>query len=250
MATATFGKSSYADDGGGNKGKNSNNKDLFLRLKDGDNEVRLVTDPFQYLVHKYKKNPNDKKDFGEKIMCSQLYGSCPVCEADGKAQQRWFYGVIDRATGTYKLLDVSWAVYSKIRDFARNPKIGDPTKYDINILVKRNAPPNDYYNVQSLQKEALSATDIKIIDEKIDEDDLKRRCTPITAENVQKRIDKIHGAPNSAVVNQMSDDYRAKAAAAGKSTSKSTGTAPAVSMTDDEELEETFPDHDQVNAEA
>lgn len=245
MTTATFGKSSYADDGA-NRNKNSNNsKDLFLRLKDGNNEVRIVTDPFQYLVHKYKKNPNDKKDFGEKVMCSQLHGSCAICEADGKAQQRWFYGVIDRVTGTYKLIDVSWAIYSKIKDFANNPKIGDPTKYDINILVKKNAPPNDYYNVQPLQREPLSATDQKIRDENVDEDDLKRRCTPFTVEKVQQKLDKIHGVTGAKAVNQLSDEDRSKSVtkSAGKSNQ-----IPAVSMTDDEELEETFPDHDQASA--
>ena len=53
----TFGEVSWNDDVfGGNEGKkNTNSKDLFLRLEEGSNEMRLVTQPFQYLVHKYKK---------------------------------------------------------------------------------------------------------------------------------------------------------------------------------------------------
>jgi len=232
--TVTFGEVSYESDvfGGDNK-KRETSKDLFLRLKEGTNEVRIVTSPFQYLVHKYKKDANNPKDFGQKVGCSIMHGSCPLCASGDKARPRWFYGVIDRATGTYKVLDVSFAVFSQIRKLARNPKIGDPTKYDINIEVDKNAPPPQYYTVQNLSKEPLSAGDQQLKDN-ADLDDLKRRCTPLTPEQVQKRIDKINGVASS---EPAAANGKKTAAAAAKAPAKT----PAVVMQDENEMAEEFP---------
>jgi hypothetical protein len=232
----TFGEVSYNDDVfAGNEKKNANNKDLFLRLTEGPNEVRLVTNPFQYLVHKYKKDANNPKDFGQKIGCSAIHGSCPLCDLGDKAKPRWFYGVIDRKTGTYKVLDVSFQVFSAIRKLARNPKWGDPTKYDINIEVDKNGGATGYYSVQPLSKEPLTAADQQIKDN-ADLDDLKRRCTPPTAEVVQTRMNKVNGVAPGVAPTPVKAAAGAKAKPAAK--------APVVSMTDDEELEESFPDHD------
>lgn len=224
----TFGEISWNDDVGGFDKKNTNSKDLFLRLDEGSNELRLVTQPFQYLVHKYKKDDKDK--FGQKVNCSAIHGSCPLCAMGDKAKPRWLLGVISRKTGTYKVLDISYAVFSGIRKLAKNTKhFGDPTKYDIDIVVDKNGGPTGYYAVQGLPKEPLSAADQQIKDN-VDLDDLKRRVTPPTAEMVQKRLDKINGVTGTPV-----------AATAGAPVA---ARAPAVSMTDDEELDSSFPSYD------
>jgi len=226
----TFGEVSYADDVYGSDSKKANNKDLFLRLNEGSNELRLVTAPHQYLVHKVKKDPDNPKDFGQKVKCSQLHGSCSLCEAgDDKAKPRWFYGIIDRKTGTYKILDISYQVFSQIRKLARNTqRWGDPTKYDIDIVVDKNGGATGYYSVQPISKEPLSAADQDIKD-KADLDDLKRRCTPLTPEQVTNIVNKIRGA--------------APAVTGTISATKAVAKTPTVSMTDDEELPETFPEY-------
>lgn len=250
MTTQTFGEVSYSDDfGGGKKQFKDNNKDLWLRLTDGDNEVRIVTAPYQYVSHKYKKEGD--QGFGQKVGCTMIHGSCAICDIvaampedtamakkakqDMKAKQRWFYGVIDRKTGTYKVLDVSFAVFSKVRDWARNAKWGDPTKYDVNILVKKNAPPNEYYNVQALPKEPLSAGD-QILKDNADLEDLQRRCTPLTIEQQQTRLNKINGVSTegSAPTGTVKATVVANSSAAKS--------APAVDMSDD--LDEDFPSYD------
>ena len=58
----TFGEVSWNDDVFGGSENKKNSKDLWLRLEEGSNEMRLVTQPFQYLVHKYKKE--DDKGYG------------------------------------------------------------------------------------------------------------------------------------------------------------------------------------------
>lgn len=237
--TSTFGEVSWNDDvfPGSEGKKNTNSKDLFLRLEEGSNEMRLVTQPFQYLVHKYKKEGDP--GFGQKVNCSAIHGSCPLCDLGDKAKPRWLIGVISRKTGTYKILDISFAVFSQIRKLARNTqRWGDPTKYDIDIVVDKNGGATGYYSVQPISKEPLSAADQKIKDE-ADLDDLKRRVTPPTADLVQKRLDKINGLTTDSAPTAGKKAATAKAAPAK---------APAVSMTDDEDLNESFPAYNADNA--
>ncbi len=237
----TFGEVSWNDDvfPGDNK-KQTNSKDLFLRLDEGVNEVRILTQPHQYLVHKYKKNGDT--GFGQKVQCSAVHGSCPLCAMGDKAKPRWLLGVISRKTGTYKILDISFAVFSQIRKLNKNPKFGDPTKYDVNIEVDKNGGATGYYSVQAYNKEALSAAD-QVIKDNIDFDDLKRRITPPTPDRVQARMDKIDGVTTNGATASS-----APAPAAKKSTPKAA--APAVSMTDDEELDKSFPDYEGDNAQS
>jgi len=238
--TTTFGEVDWNSDvfPGDNKQK-VNAKDLFLRLDEGPNEIRLLTQPHQYLVHKYKKDGDT--GFGQKVQCSAIHGSCPLCAGGDKAKPRWLLGVISRKTNSYKILDISFAVFSQIRKLNKNPKFGDPTKYDINIEVDKNGGATGYYSVQAYSKEPLSAAD-QVIKDSIDFDDLKRRVTPPTPDKVQGRIDKINGVTTNGAT---APSAPAPAAAAKKSTKAA---APAVSMTDDEELENSFPSYEDGQA--
>lgn len=223
----TFGEISWNDDFGGDK-KMVNSKDLFLRLDEGSNEMRIITQPFQYLVHRYKKEGDP--GYGQKVYCSSIHGSCPVCELGDKAKPRWLLGVISRKTGTYKILDVSYAVFQDIRKLARNAqRWGDPTKYDIDIIVDKNGGATGYYSVQPISKEPLSAADQQIKDN-VDLDDLKRRVTPPNAEMVQKRLDKLNGIDGSAP-------------GAKKPQGAVPVKKPVVSMTDDD-MSDTFPSYE------
>lgn len=227
----TFGEISWNDDVfAGSEGKKVNAKDLFLRLEEGSNELRLITQPFQYLVHKVKKDPNNPKDFGQKVSCSAIHGSCPLCDMGDKAKARWLLGVISRKTGTYKILDVSYAVFSQIRKLARNvQRWGDPTKYDIDIIVDKAGGPTGYYSVQPISKEPLSASDQAIKDNDVDLDDLKRRVTPLSAEQVAARVEKITGHLPTAT-----------SSVAKSTVVKKTAT---VSVDGDDELSDEFPDY-------
>lgn len=233
----TFGEVSWNDEVFGDSEKSSNSKDLFLRLNEGSNEMRLITQPFQMLVHKYKKEGDP--GFGQKVYCSAIHGSCPLCNLGDKAKPRWLLGVISRKSGTYQILDISFAVFSQIRKLARNTqRWGDPTKYDIDIVVDKNGGSTGYYSVQPISKEPLSAADQHIKDN-IDLDDLKRRVTPPKPEQVQARIDKINGVDAGGTAK--------KVVAASKTVVKAApakAAPPPVSMTDDEDLSDSFPSYD------
>lgn len=235
----TFGEVSWNDDVfGGSEKKQTNSKDLFLRLDEGSNELRLVTQPHMYLVHKYKKEGDT--GFGQKVSCSAVHGSCPLCAMGDKAKPRWLLGVISRKTNSYKILDISFAVFSQIRKLARNTqRWGDPTKYDIDIVVDKNGGATGYYSVQPISKEPLSATDQQIKDN-ADLDDLKRRVSPLQPEQVQKRIDRINGVADAGAPAPAASG---KKAAAPKAAAKPA--TPAVDMSDDSELENSFPNYDE-----
>ena len=227
-------------------------KDTFLRLDEGSNEMRLVTHPYQQMVHKYKKEGDP--GFGQKIPCSKTkipgteeFTTCPLCDEGDRPKPRWLLGVISRKTNTYKILDISYSVFSQIRKLARNTqRWGDPTKYDIDIVVDKKGGATGYYSVQPISKEPLSATDQQIKDN-VDLDDLKRRVTPPTAEYVQKRIDRVNGinvdaapapahaaAPASLSKNGGSS---APSPAPAKTAKGVTKTPPPVMLTDDEDEE-------------
>lgn len=225
---ATFGEVSWSDDSYGDSDKSSNNKDIWLRLEEGSNEVRLVTQPFQYLVHRYKKEGD--QGYGQKVYCSKIHGSCPLCDnmPDNKAKARWLLGVISRRTGKFQILDISYLVFSQIKKLAKNTqRWGDPQKYDVDIVVDKKGGASGYYSVQPVSKEPLSAQDQQIKDS-VDLDELKSKVTPPTPDRVQKRLDKINGVESSA-------------APATKVAS-----APSqVSMTDDEDdMSSSFPAYD------
>lgn len=234
----TFGEISWNDDlgfsGGGEK--KSAGKDSWLRLEEGSNVVRLLTQPHQYLVHKGIKKDGDK-GFGQKVYCSAIHGDCPLCKLGLKASPRWLLGVLDRKSNSYKILDISYQVFSQIRKLARKTEVwGDPTKYDIDIVVDKDGGAAGYYSVQPIPHKPLSAED-QLIRDKADLEDLKRKVSPPTPEQAQKRLDKILGEGGSVAM-------PANAAGKGKTFQKGKS-APAVEMKDeDTDVSDMFPDYD------
>lgn len=225
----TYGEVTW-DDPSFEESEKKNSKDLFLRLDSGDNEMRLLTQPYQYLAHAYKKE--GEPGFGRKVNCSKAHGSCPLCDVGNKPYRRWLLGVISRKTNTYKIIDVKISVLNQIRKYNKNVRWGDPSKYDINIVVDKNGGANGYYTVQPIPKEPLSAAD-QVIKDSVDYEDLKRRITPPTPEAVQKIIDFINKSQDE----QKSNDKSSKPVA------KKQTVAPTPVQTSDEE-DESFPAYD------
>jgi hypothetical protein len=166
-----------------------NNKDLFMRLDSGSNVVRLVTKPHEYLVHRYKVSETDP-GFGERILSSIYHGRDPLIEMGHEPKRRWLVGIIDRKTQAYKILDMSVSVFRGIQKFVRDEDWGDPSQYDIDINVDKQGGATGYYTIVPKPKKPLSAADLEI-KEQVDLEDLKRRCTPPTPDQVQERIDAI-----------------------------------------------------------
>lgn len=182
----------------------SKQENVFLKLKDGDNKVRLLTKPSQFWQHKYK--PPGDKGFGYRVSCSKAGnagGSCPLCDIVAKemrdkvdpknrmvtkAQKRWLVGVIDRDSASYKILDISKTVFQAVQDLFNDSDWGDPIQYDINIKVNKNGGPTGYYGVTPKNAKPLSEADLQLKDEEMDVDDLIQRCQPPTEEEVIEQM--------------------------------------------------------------
>ena len=177
--------------------KSSSNRrsDDFIRLQGGSNVLRLVTRPFQYNFHKFKADPNDKSDYGVKIKCSMPNGSCPLCDLPDdnpgkRVHQRWYIGVIDRRTQSYKILDMSSTVFQAVKGLTQKDKWGDPGNYDIDIVVDKNAGVTGYYSVYPEPKEPLSDQDIEIRKTQVNKELLLKLCEPFTPERALEKMTK------------------------------------------------------------
>jgi hypothetical protein len=205
------------------KAPKEKNENLFMRLDNGNNVIRLVTKPHEYLVHRYKVDEKDP-GFGERVLSSLFHGSDPLVDLGSKPKRRWLVGIIDRKTQSYKILDMSVSVFKSIQELVRDEDWGDPTQYDIDVKVDKNGGATGYYTVIPKSKKPLSKDDLDI-KEKADLDDLKRRCTPPTPAQVQERIDAIKAKRSGTPVASNS---------AGSASSKS-------AHDDDDDGDEDFP---------
>lgn len=171
---------------GGGKSKND-----FLRLNPGSNLIRLLTLPHQYHQHRYE--PDGGKKYGYRINCSrsETEDKCPLCEMApvNKAKRRWFVGVIDRKTGTYKTLDIGYSVFKDIQTLAKGPW-GNPEGYDVDISVDPNGGPSNYYFVSPMPPVPLTAEDMRLREENPAKN-LAARVEAPSPQSVQERLDKI-----------------------------------------------------------
>lgn len=187
----TFGQTSWDIDTGTSFKKNEkSSKDLYLRLDDGNNVIRILTKPFEYMVHKsFKPNAKDP-GWGNRVMSSIFHGRDPLMEAPWnlKPSRRWLVYCIDRKTQSLKLLDLSKSVFDSIKELVRDDSWGDVINYDLNIKVNKSVQGAvGYYTVIPKSKTPLTASDLEL-KQNIDFEDLKRRCTPPLPEEVAKRV--------------------------------------------------------------
>jgi hypothetical protein len=169
---------------GGGKSKND-----FLRLNPGSNLIRLLTLPHQYHQHRYE--PDGGKKYGYRLNCSrsETETKCPLCDMSNKAKRRWFVGVIDRKTGTYKTLDIGYSVFKSIQTLAKGPW-GSPEGYDLDIVVDPNGGATNYYYVSPMPPTPLTADDIRLQEENPAKN-LAAKVEAPTPQSVQERLNKI-----------------------------------------------------------
>jgi hypothetical protein len=168
-------------------------KDEWMKLKKGDNYIRLVSKPFQYNVHKFKfvNGLNGDPGYGEKIKCCKTSADspCPACDLGSRFSQRWYFGIIDRADGRYKIFDMPSSVFTKVDGFRKSAKWGDPQNYDINIVMDPTAAAANYYGVYPDPKEPLSEQDTQIKMTQVDQEGLKKMCQALSLEKASEKIE-------------------------------------------------------------
>ena len=166
----------------------------ILKLVEGKNQLRIVTNPFAYFVHKYR--PVDDPEcipYADKIKCSIANGSCKICELAAETglrslerSKRYYAGVIDRKTQSYKVIEVSPQLKDMLQELYDDDSWGEFSQYDLTIKVTKGSP-SGYYMVTPKGKSPLTAADLEI-KKSVDFEDLKRKCSPSTPEYVVKRV--------------------------------------------------------------
>jgi hypothetical protein len=79
---------------------------------------------------------------------------------DWEVREGYVLLVLDRIDGAARIFRISSSIYGKIRDYAKNPEWGNPTKYDITV-TRTEAPGKAYWDVTpSPNKGDLTAAEL------------------------------------------------------------------------------------------
>jgi hypothetical protein len=220
MTTKKFGLTTYdepAQTGGGRRQENSNDEKFeFLRLKDGENRVRCITNPYKYYQVRFKAT-EDEKGWGKKIRCSSPVENDPAVKSGAKAKERWLVGVIDRADGKVKIWDYHVLVYKQVKGYNDDIDYGDPQNYDLKVDFDKDAPALQQVSIRAGKVAPLSEADVSLRDGVLSalENALARHSAPLKPETVIERMKECgwdgespaaNGASNSKSLPDTGDD--------------------------------------------
>lgn len=153
----------------------------FMTLKEGDNVVRIFTAPHQYVVHWVKDQTGQNK----RVKCA--LEDCPLCKNGEKQSTRWYIGVIDRADGNTKILEISTQIMSGLKAYATNPQWGPPKGYD--IVIKRGPKgSNPLYHVMANPKTKVEKEEKEKAKKFLENTDLAKMCIPATLEEISEKM--------------------------------------------------------------
>lgn len=154
----------------------------FMNLEQGDNLVRIFTNPYQFVVHWVK----DSSGAVKKVKCA--VEDCPLCKKGIKAQYRWFLGVIDRKSNEAKVLEISSQIYIGIKNHHTEPTWGDVKMYDVNIKRgPKGAQP--LYTVMGIpDKRPLNEAEQALVGDFKARVDISKYTQPSTPEEIAEKL--------------------------------------------------------------
>lgn len=112
--------------GGGNAG--------FMRLEEGDNNIRIVSEFEVRGIHQFK---NEKGRFESRVCVGKAKG-CVYCNADSKISVKYLGWVIDLKDNTFKLLEIGHTIFKQLGEFQNDPDYAFDSIPDYNIKIKRS----------------------------------------------------------------------------------------------------------------
>lgn len=149
----------------------NSNTNMYMRLKEGDNDVRILSNPIQYYVH-WVETDQGKRKITSPIDHPELVTKLE--DRGFRRQVRWILKVIDRSDNKPKLLEVGSQIFNGMVAIIQNPKWGSASKYDITIkrLPAGSQPlyqvtPNPKENISSDLKEAFNTFSAELDTDKI-----------------------------------------------------------------------------------
>lgn len=123
----------------------------FLKLNEGMNKVRIMSNPVQYYVHWVTNSDGKRRKFNspeDPALVQKLE------DLGFKRQRSFLIRVLDRKDSAFKLLEVGPQTISGIRSLVENSDWGDIRKYDVAIIKRKNE--NPVYTVQGIPPTPLA----------------------------------------------------------------------------------------------
>jgi hypothetical protein len=179
-------------------------KNMYMALKEGDNDVRILSNPIQYYVHWVET------DQGKRKVTSPIDHPELVTKLEDKGfkrQVRWILKVVDRADNTPKLLEIGSQIFNGMVAIIKNPKWGSASAYD--LTIKRfPAGTNPLYQVTPNPKESISSEIKKAFNAFNAELDIDKIIAPSSAEKICELLglDKSKYVSESSTDNGYTDD--------------------------------------------
>ena len=190
----------------------------YIRLKDGLNLMRIITDPYKYFNTRFK-GPLDKTSYGRRVNTAwpTYKGECPAVDVAGlKPKPRYLVGIIDRDDDDkVKLFDMSVMVYDQLKikveeaaaewaeDHEGEERTITPQDFDITVKFNpKSSTPAGWYNVGSRSIKPLKENQQAIVEEfgEALNDTLVRYSACPKPDRVRKRLEDLGWDGNPVVV--------------------------------------------------
>lgn len=163
----------------------------FLKLEEGENEVRIIDSPYQFYIHW----PEDASGAKRRIQCSEK--GCPLCQKGDKAQARWYIPVFSLKNKKCMILEIGPQIYKDIRSLNSNKSWGNPRKYNVNILRQPKGS-QPLYKAMPLPPTPMEAEHKVMIQVFLEETDILEMIKPPAPEEVLDKLGISSGGGGSA----------------------------------------------------
>lgn len=160
-------------------------KNDYIRLKEGENVVRIMGNPVQTYIHWLTLPDGSQRKIVSPSSNPALVRRLE--DAGFRRQPNWIIKVLDRTDDEFKLLEVGNQIYKGIQTLYNNPKWGKVTGYDISI----NRGPKGQqplYSVTPNPKEALESSFKQKFVDFNDRVNIDKLISPIPSEEIEKML--------------------------------------------------------------
>lgn len=183
MSKVKFGELSSWEDGETGSGTND-----FMNLKEGDNIVRIFTNPYQFFVAWVRDSSGANRKIRSAI------DNCPLVKAGHQIRPRWYVGVLDRSSGLPKILEIPSTVFGAIKNYVNDSDYGDVKQYDLKIKRgPKGTPPAQLYTVMPKPKKPLTDEEKALIASFKERVDIAKFTKPPTAAEVAEKLGVVLG---------------------------------------------------------
>ena len=114
-----------------NSADSSTGKSDFMKLEEGENTVRIMSNPIQFYIHWCNGPDGSKRKFNSPVDDPAMIRRLE--DSGFKRTARWFIKVLDRRDNQFKALEIGPQVFNGIKSLYTNKRWGKVTGYDITI---------------------------------------------------------------------------------------------------------------------